>query len=263
MTACFPLICPVCGNNLIEEEKRFVCSDGHSYDKARQGYVNLLLSNKQGVHGDDKLMVKARREFLDKGYYSPMREAVGKIVGEGNIVLDAGCGEGYYTSVFAEKNTVCGIDVSKDAVKSASGRCKNVTFAVASVYELPVANESVDVAVNIFSPDSRAEYLRVLKKGGRLITVTPMGNHLMELKEAVYDNPYKNAYVDPARDGFKLVSTKEIKYSVELKCQGDIMSLFSMTPYYYNTSQSDRNKLNSIENMTVGLEFLICEYTKE
>ena len=74
---------------------------------------------------------------MEKGYYAPLRQKLVEILGEGNTVLDVGCGEGYYTSLFAEKNTVCGIDISKDALKYAAKKCKNSAFAVASIAEIP------------------------------------------------------------------------------------------------------------------------------
>lgn len=254
--------CPVCRAALQETEKGFLCISNHNFDKAKQGYVNLLMSNKQGTHGDDRLMVEARQSFLDKGYYSPMRTAVNDVLGRNNTVVDAGCGEGYYTSLFAENNTVFGIDVSKEALKKASRRCKNASFAVASIYDMPVLNESVDAVINIFAPDSPSEYLRILKENGRLITVTPMENHLMELKSAVYDNPYKNPYVSPEKNGFTILSSREIKFEITLDCNEDIISLFKMTPYYYNTSPSDKQKLERIDYLTTRVEFLITEYKK-
>ena len=256
------LVCPVCKAPLTENDKNYICPKGHNFDKAKQGYVNLLMSSKQGVHGDDKLMVNARRLFLEKGHYAPMRSEVAQILGKGNTVLDAGCGEGYYTSVIAENNTVYGIDISKEALKVAAKKCKNAFFAVASIYELPFADNSFDACVNIFAPDSPSEYLRILKKGGRLIMVTPMENHLMELKSAVYSTPYKNSFVDPIRSGFDIISSKELKYTITLESNAEIVSLFQMTPYYYNTSPSDRQKLDSLNRLSTKVEFLITEYQK-
>lgn len=254
--------CPVCKSILTENEKSFTCPNNHNFDKAKQGYVNLLNSSKQGNHGDDKLMVKARQSFLEKGYYSPMRDKVNEIIGKNNLLLDAGCGEGYYTSLFAENNTVYGIDVSKEALKVASRKCKESLFAVGSIYELPLCDSSFDVVVNIFAPDSNSEFLRVLKEKGRLIMVTPMENHLMELKCKIYDTPYKNAYVDPERKGFTIKSQNEVKYEIDLKCNEDITSLFAMTPYYYNTSPGDKRKLENIDRLSTRVEFLITEYEK-
>ncbi|MBE6718729.1 MAG: methyltransferase domain-containing protein [Ruminococcaceae bacterium] len=254
--------CPVCSLPLSEEEKSFTCPKNHCFDKAKQGYVNLLISNKQGTHGDDKLMVKARQSFLEKGYYGKLRDEIEFIIGKGNVLLDAGCGEGYYTSCFSENNDVFGIDISKEALKIAARKCKNARFAVASIYDIPLCDESVDVVVNIFAPDSPSEYLRLIKPNGRLIMVTPMENHLMELKKAVYDNPYTNAYVEPSRDGFVIKSQKEVKYEINLETNEDIISLFKMTPYYYNTSQKDIHKLDGYNDLVTRVEFLITEYEK-
>ena len=256
-------ICPVCRGRLFELKGSLKCLNGHSFDISKEGYVNLLMSNAQGKrHGDDKLMVKSRKDFLDKGYYEPLREAVSSILGSGHTVLDSGCGEGYYTSAFEEKNFVLGIDISKDALKLASKRCEKSKFAVASISDIPLPESSVDAVINIFAPDSPKEFLRVLRKEGRYITVTPMENHLLSLKKAVYDKPYLNPEPQKNRDGFKLISSKEVKYEIDLKSNEDIISLFKMTPYYYKTSKTDQQKLEQLSNLKTELEFLICEYQK-
>lgn len=257
-------ICPVCKNKTFDLENSLRCMLGHSFDKAKEGYINLLLKNASGKrHGDDKLMVNARKSFLDKGYYAPLREKIGEILGENNVVLDSGCGEGYYTSHFAENNTLLGIDISKDAIKSAAKRCKKATFAVASIAQIPLADKSVDAVINIFAPDSPNEFLRILKEGGRLITATPLENHLFELKAAVYEKPYKNPPPVYEKDGFSFKSVTEVKYKIMLESTEDIESLFKMTPYYYKTSAADQEKLKSLSSLEVTLEFAVTEYIKE
>lgn len=242
-------------------EKDFRCLMGHNFDKAKEGYVNLLIKNGRGKrHGDDKLMVKARKNFLDKGYYAPLRQKLGEILGEGNTVLDAGCGEGYYTSIFAENNTVCGIDISKDALKYAAKRCKNSAFAVASISEIPLSDKSVDAIINIFAPENLKEFSRVLKKGGRFITVGPLENHLFELKEKIYDKPYKNPPPILEKEGFELISTEKIEYEITIDNNEDIVSLFKMTPYYYKTSAVDQQKLQNLNILTTTIEFFVAVY---
>ncbi len=255
--------CPVCSGKLFECGGAFKCMQNHSFDAAKQGYINLLRSNSAGKrHGDDKLMVQARKSFLEKGYYSRLREAVNEVLGNGHTVLDSGCGEGYYTSSFAENNNVCGIDISKEALKLAATRCPSCEFAVASISDIPLPNSSVDAVVNIFAPESPEEFNRVLSDRGRLIVVYPMEKHLYELKSAVYDKPYLNPAVELSRKDMSLKSTKEVRYSVTLDCNEDILSLFKMTPYYYKTSKTDQQKLERLDTLTVGLEFLIAEYIK-
>ena len=95
------LICPVCGNGLVLAEHVYRCCAGHCFDEAKSGYVNLLPPAGTGHHGDDRLMVRARTAFLNKGYYSPLREAAAEMSSrfcpDGGVIIDAGCGEGYYT----------------------------------------------------------------------------------------------------------------------------------------------------------------------
>ena len=258
-----PFICPVCRSKQFILPSSLRCLKGHSFDIAKQGYVNLLLDNAHNKrHGDDKLMVKSRTDFLEKGYYEPLRNAVCDVIGSGHKVLDSGCGEGYYTVAIARNNSVCGIDISKDALKVAAKRCENVPFAVASIGDIPLQNASRDVIVNIFAPDSPEEFSRVLCDGGRLITVQPMERHLFGLKSAIYDNPYLNPAVEFERDDFKLLSKRELKYSITLDCNEDIISLFKMTPYYYKTGKTDQEKLASLNTLTTEIEFCILEFKK-
>lgn len=258
-----PFLCPVCREPLSPRGNALCCPAGHSFDVAKQGYVNLLMKNGHGKrHGDDRLMVAARREFLEKGYYAPLREAVSAMTGQGRVVLDAGCGEGYYTAAFAEHNQVLGIDISKDALRYASSRCKNARFAVASISDIPLPDACADTVVTIFAPDSNREFLRVLRPGGHLITALPMEEHLWELKEAVYDTPYENPPVQPQREGFVLADSRELRYSVTLTGNAEITALFKMTPYYYKTSARDQAKLEALDTLTTRLAFFIADYRK-
>ncbi len=254
--------CPVCKDALFIRPDGLRCFRGHHFDKAKQGYVNLLRSNSSSGHGDDKLMVAARSNFLNKGYYAPLRDNICALIGEGHTVLDAGCGEGYYTAQMAAHNTVCGVDISKEALKVAARRAPDAQFAVASVAALPVADGLVDTVVNIFAPDVNQEYLRVLQTGGRLIMVQPKEEHLWELKCAVYDNPYQNPAPETAREGFRIAEQQQVCYSITLDCNEDIKALFQMTPYYYKTSKKDQKKLESLSTLATRLAFLITVYEK-
>ena len=176
--------CPSCQKPLCREERRLVCPAGHSFDVARSGYVNLLLSQQTGRkhHGDDKRMVKARSAFLERGYYDPMRQELIKqglaAARQGMTVLDAGCGEGYYTAEMAKtlrereyRPKVAGIDISKAALQEAAKRDGESEYAVASCFHLPVAGESVDLLLSVFAPYCGEEFLRVLKPDGQFIMV--------------------------------------------------------------------------------------------
>ncbi len=265
--------CPVCREDLVKKEKSLVCQNGHCFDLSKKGYVNLLMSQKTKNHGDDKLMVNARRDFLNKGYYKPLLDNIctllGKYAESGNVIFDSGCGEGWYTANICDylqqqeiDVTVCGVDVSKDALNAAAARSKLPQYAVASVFDVPMKDESSDIIMSLFAPFSRDEFLRLLKSNGLFITVFPLENHLFGLKQAVYDNPYKNEVADLAVEGFECIETKELKYTICLECNADIKSLFSMTPYYYKTGAADQKKLDLIDTLETAVEFCIAVYKK-
>jgi Methylase involved in ubiquinone/menaquinone biosynthesis len=262
-----PWTCPVCGCTLYQSEKTFSCSNRHSFDIAKSGYVNLLLSSGKGNHGDDRLMVRARTVFLNKGYYRPLADRVSQLVSEysdeDSLIIDAGCGEGYYTKIIADNlhSTVAGIDISKEAVMAASKQGKDIYYATASSAEMPLKDDCTSVIVNIFAPLFEKEFSRVLSTGGKLIRVVPGEKHLWELKELVYDRPYENPAPQIDIQGFSVEKSERLEYTVCLEDNASIRQLFMMTPYYYKTGETDQNKLSSVESLNVLLSFEITVYT--
>ncbi len=220
--------------------------------------------------GDSKEMVMARREFLEKGYYEPLRVALAKKAGElfsGSIVyLDAGCGTGYYTSavIDALNEPVClGVDISKFAVDASAKREKRTTFAVASVYDLPLPDNSTDLITNVFSPMADKEYKRVLKSGGVILYAVPAPKHLFELKELLYENPYENEITYPKYDGFDEVERIECSFDMELETGLDVERLFSMTPYFWRTPIGALEKIRALNGMKIRAEFYILVLRKK
>lgn len=269
-------ICPVCKNELSEEERLYRCEKGHCFDKSKFGYVNLLQSQKSSAkrHGDDRLMVRARRDFLDEGYYGLLRdmlcEICGKYLPDGGDFLDAGCGECYYSSglkqFYAENGKeifVSGVDISKDALEYASKRKTGIPLAVASLFDLPFADESFDAVLNIFSPDADTEFRRVLKSGGYLVKIIPLEEHLLGLKAAIYEKPYLNDVPDTEIENFICVKTSQVKMNLCLDTNEAIQSLFKMTPYYYKTGIEDQKKINNLDYLETQAEFEIRVYRKE
>ncbi len=265
-------ICPVCGSGLNKADNALKCKNNHCFDISKSGYVNLLTKGGKKGHGDDKLMVKARRDFLQKGYYGHLKESVmteaAKYFTEGCSLLDSGCGEGYYTLGFQhileekQRGLIYGVDVSKEALKIAAKTCPKVNFAVASAYRLPFGDGNFDMVVSLFAPLAAEEFHRVLKENGIFITAIPLENHLWELKRAVYDLPYKNKPENTDLKGFELISAKEVKKEILLNSNEDIKNLFMMTPYYYKTSQKDQQKLSELNTLAVETEFMVLTYKK-
>lgn len=269
------LICPVCSRPLRVSEKCARCEAGHSFDRAKEGYFNLLLSSSAGGHGDDKAMLLARRAFLEKGYYAHLLNALTEIClehfGEGCTLVDAGCGEGYYTDAVCKallsKNKAVNFyafDIAKDAAKLVSKKMKeHATVFVSSAYRMPLATESADGILSLFAPFAREEYLRVLKPGGILIRAYPLEDHLFALKKAVYDTPVKNEAASDPGDGWDSIEEKRVGKRLKLDSNEDIIALFGMTPYAHKTSAQDRKKLESLEELTVETDFGIAIYRKK
>ena len=231
------------------------------------------MSQTGGQHGDDKIMIAARADFLNRGFYDTLSSAVSECANEhcksGSVILDAGCGECKYTADILEYLNGCGkdvsvigIDISKEALGYAKRRTNRLALAVASTADMPVPDSSVDVLVNIFAPFSAKEFARVIKDDGIIIRVYPLEKHLWELKELVYDVPYENPAPAMQEDGLLIASEKTVCYEMDFKSNDDVMSLFKMTPYFYRTGDSDKKKLESVNGMTCRAEFGITIYKK-
>lgn len=258
------LICPVCGEILVFQDRRALCENGHSFDLAKEGYINLLRTSRSGDRiGDDKLSARSRRDFLNKGYYEPLKEHLVELFRNKNgTLLDICCGEGYYTSALGHENlSVFGFDISREMVRLAAKR-GNGTYFVANMAAIPVADGAFDIAAHLFAPFNEKEFWRILKPGGSLYTVIPGKYHLFGLKSAVYDTPYENDEKLPETEFLRLVSTHKISANIKLKCHDDIDAVFRMTPYYFHTSEKDRAKLDVINELETPIEFIIAEYEK-
>ncbi len=271
------LTCPVCGAILTQNERSYRCPKGHSFDLAASGYLHLLPSNKMHskLPGDNKQMVAARRNFLQKGYYQAISDKLNQVIGEevaskkNPLLLDVGCGEGYYTSRLEQSlrdkgccSTVCGMDISKLAINAAAKSCKSVMWAVASSFDLPVADESCDVLISMFAPICMEEFHRVLKKNGILVFAVTSTMHLWELKEAIYDEPYENQKEDHQYEGFVFEQKHKVEDMIHLPCQEDIGNLFTMTPYYYKSSVQTSQRVTALEQLDTRLDVDILVYRK-
>lgn len=267
--------CPLCGGPLTEAPGGLRCPGRHSFDRAREGYVHLLPANQKHSRapGDDKGMAAARRAFLDRGWYAPLREALCRLAvdctGPAPVVLDAGCGEGYYTAgvrealISAGKTPVtAGVDISKFSLQKAARRCPDISFAVASVYCLPAADRSVDLLLNVFSPLAIDEFRRVLRPGGTYLYVVPAARHLWELKQVLYDRPYLNEERETPYEGFAYERIVPVDAEITLPNQADIQNLFCMTPYYWKTPKSGAERLLALESLEATISFRVHIFRK-
>lgn len=263
------LRCPVCKLDLHLEDRRYVCSAGHSFDLARQGYVNLLLSAQRPSKspGDSADMIADRRAFLDMGFYLPLRDRVLQILDSHQTslerpqrLLDLGCGEGYYTAAFAgDRREVFALDISKPALAIAARRSKNVTWCVGNSRALPFHDASLDVVLNIFCRPHEAETQRVLRDDGVLLLAGPGPGHLTELRDVLYEKLIvddSHSLANALSKGFVLSHTETLQYSFAMQ-QPTIAHLARMTPHYWRAPQAGRQRIEAIEALTVRAEFVL------
>lgn len=266
--------CPICGRALRREGRSLRCEANHSFDIAAQGYVHLLPANKKhsALPGDDKQMVAARRDFLEAGWYQPFSDRLNQLVADflrpedRPLLLDAGCGEGYYTGRLAAaldpRVRIAAFDISKSAVQAAAKRYPRVSFAVASAFSIPVADGAVDCLVNVFAPMAQREFLRVLRRGGRMIYAVPGARHLFGLKQVLYEKPYENPVRDVEYPGFRFLERVPVRADCSLSSAKEIRALFAMTPYYWKTPREGAQRLFALERLETEIAFDFLVYEK-
>jgi 23S rRNA (guanine745-N1)-methyltransferase len=278
-TAAF-MRCPLCKKPLLTNDKTWHCESRHSFDIAKQGYTNLLpVQNKRSKEpGDDVNMVASRSRFLNQDYYRPISEKINALIAEylnaANVenptILDAGCGEGYYTDKLHvalgrehEKNefTVTGIDISKHAVISAAKRNRLVNWFVGSSSDLPLADNSQDCILSLFSPVPAGEFNRCLARNGLLLVASTGEEHLIELRNMLYDEVRRKTF-DPAiavapffnpagLHDLARQKSHTVKFSFELTDSDTIKSLFAMTPHYWRVSPQRKAILDSVNELAI------------
>ncbi len=265
------LKCPVCGQETDRADGVIFCKGArrHAFDVASSGYVNLAPSKSAGG-GDDAALIRARTAFLEKDHYKPVADAVCEAlhtyVGECATVLDAGCGEGYYAAKMAENgHAVLGLDLSKRGVTHAAKLARreglNAFFCVAGIFDLPLADASVDAVVSLFAPVAEEEFLRVLKPGGVLILVGAGEEHLFSLKRVLYDTPYRN---EPRADlpaRMTQLAAGRVRYTFSADNQ-TLQELFAMTPYFYRTSKEGVARLAATASLDVDVDTEVLVYRK-
>ena len=268
------LICPYCQSPLVpSEERTYVCENKHSFDLAKQGYLNLLPVNqkKSKDPGDNQMMISARREFLELGFYDPLIESIKSLVAtklsfsSSNIIaFDAGCGEGYYSQKVLNElpglNTkIWGTDISKYAVKNAAGKYKSNFYFVSSIYNLPVAKASVDLVLSVFSPVMAEEFKRILSTQGYAIVVSPAPNHLREIAELIYENfrPHTTNILEKMSASFQHLHRERISFKIEMGSAEEVLSLLKMTPYYWSTAEERLENITKKTELSVSCDFNI------
>ncbi|MDO5544317.1 MAG: methyltransferase domain-containing protein [Eubacteriales bacterium] len=251
------LICPICEKPLSRQENRFLCPENHSFDIARQGYVNLLpIQRKHSAHpGDTREQVLSRREFLEGGFYASIAGALiaaAKKYDACGPILDVGCGEGYYCTRLAKAMNaeLTGLDISKDAVRCAAGKYKDAQWLCATAAQIPVGDGGAGLLTSLFAITLPEEFHRVLRENGLFFQVLAAQDHLLELKKIIYEELiFRDKDTVPELPGFTLLESIPVRFTFTVEGQ-QVQNLFAMTPHLFRVSKNGADRLRQTQRLT-------------
>ena len=276
------LACPIDGECLIRDDRQLRCANGHSFDLARQGYVNLLpVQHKRSRHpGDSKAMVAARQRFLDSGVYGPVAALLADILRtsiadiEQPTCLDAGCGEGYYLdyarATLQANNSASdlrcvGLDISKEAIVAAAKRNKQISWVVGTNRQPPLLPASVDIIVCVFGFHSFQGFNKILPVGGKLVLVEPGPDHLQELRQVTYSELKKTELPrldDAFAAGFKQLDEQALRFNTPTLSNAVLQDLLLMTPHFFRASQEGREAAARLSDVSLTVDMVFRSLEK-
>ncbi len=251
------LVCPVCGEGLDKTGNAFVCPNRHSFDIARQGYVNLLTVQQKHslAPGDTREQVLSRRAFLEADFYAPIAQALidaaRKYEARGEY-LDVGCGEGYYCTRLSRALglPLTGLDISKEAVRCAAAKYKDAAWLCATAAHIPVEDGSLGLMTSLFALTLPEEYHRCLGPGGLYFQVLAAEDHLLGLKSIIYDQlHFKEKATVPELPGFERLESIPIRFSFSVEGE-QVQNLFSMTPHVFRIRKEGAERLRRTQRLT-------------
>ena len=270
--------CPVCDESLARAGSTLRCGRGHAYDIAREGYVNLLSPAHRHAKdpGYNREMIAARRDFFAAGHYQPLADDLARLVldhlpddGAAPVVLDAGCGEGYYlrrlAAVAGDTALVrAGFDLSKHGIRIAARQDPAGAYAVAAIHHPPVTAGSVDVLLSHFSPVSGAAFARLVRPGGVVLVGGPGPRHLAGLKSLVYADPAEHAAADQlgGEPQFSAVGTHRVTHPLAVRGPGQVGLLLRMTPYYWSAGPETQVRLAALDALDTEIDVVVSAYRR-
>ena len=259
--------CPICQENLTLVESSLKCSNRHSFDLAKFGYVNLAPQIKQSANYD-KENFQNRQQILEAGFYQAILEVVSDLLSNSKnakTILDIGCGEGFYSRKLQERHpdkTFYAFDISKDSVQIATKSEPNwaVNWFVGDLSRLPLQDASMDILLDIFSPANYGEFRRVLSKDGILIKVIPTENHLKEIRQKVQDQltnkDYSNQDIkNHFQNNFTILSNQTASLTKTITVE-QLQALLSMTPLLFHIDQT-KIDWSQLAEITIEAEILV------
>ncbi|EON71186.1 putative RNA methyltransferase [Lysinibacillus sphaericus] len=251
--------CPICQEPMkVHEQGRLECAMHHSFDIAKQGYVNMLTHGAASKYSKD--LFESRKAVIDSGMYDLLEEKIRNLIATAETVLDTGCGEGSHLArIMAHKGGIgIGIDIAKEGILAAARHYPEQIWCVGDLAKSPFAKTNFDAILNILSPANYEEFKRLLVPGGCVIKVVPQSGYLQELRTQLYADSAKETYsneqtVERFRESFADVMVERVTYSVRLTSEL-VPALLEMTPMGWHKSEEARIILNEI---TIDVDVLV------
>ena len=251
--------CPICQESMtIQEQGRMVCLANHSFDIAKQGYINMLTHGAASKYS--KELFESRKTVIDSGIYDEIEDKIIELIAPAQTVLDTGCGEGSHLArIMAEKKGIgVGIDIAKEGILAASRHYPEQIWCVGDLAKSPFAKSSFDAILNVLSPANYEEFKRLLTPGGCVVKVVPQSRYLHELRAQLYADSDKESYsndqiVARFKESFMEVSVKRITYTTPFATEL-IPALLEMTPMGWHKKEGAAIRLNEI---TIDVDILV------
>jgi len=251
--------CPICQESMtIQEQGRMACSANHSFDIAKQGYINMLTHGAASKYS--KELFESRKMVIDSGIYDEIEDKIIELIAPAQTVLDTGCGEGSHLArIMAEKKGIgVGIDIAKEGILAASRHYPEQIWCVGDLSKSPFAKSSFDAILNMLSPANYEEFKRLLTPGGCVVKVVPQSRYLHELRAQLYADSDKESYsndqiVARFKESFMEVSVKRITYTTPFATEL-IPALLEMTPMGWHKKEGAAICLNEI---TIDVDILV------
>lgn len=258
----------------VVDSKSLVCSQNHTFDFTKQGYVNLMTHPSKSQYNQE-LFEARHKVIIESHLYAMMHEKITNVLRDYTgpldkpfMVVDLGCGEGSHLQKILDgcmipTMTGIGLDISKEGIVMAAKRYKNPIWLVGDLAKSPLQDHSFHVILNILSPSNYEEFKRILAPNGLVIKVVPRSNYLKELREAIFDREEKKNYsndktVSLFKKHFQLIDMVHLNYSKNLS-RDELINLVGMTPLAWSSDKAHIEAFLNRENteITVDLDILV------
>jgi 23S rRNA (guanine745-N1)-methyltransferase len=257
--------CPVCQQSVEVKATSLICQNQHQFDLSKKGTLYFLKHAIQTEY--NKKMFTARGRMIQAGMYEPLLTKIAAKINQAAVTLDVGCGEGGFLTQLAHKGlagTKIGFDLSKEGIYLASNQPNDAFWCVADLTNLPFADDSINVLLNIFSPSHYREFQRVLAPGGLVVKVIPEADYLKELRQAFYpDDETKQVYTNEKvlqrfTEELLVVANERITYRFDIPTE-QRLDLLEMSPLEWQVADSVKQAVqkNPLASVTVDIRMLV------